>query len=108
MPKPLFVWSKTFFDESKAWSRRFKNSPFGLLTVGIAHVALRQDSLLKNVLMTAQRDSALGKRVSRDGLSALEAGLILHHPETLTCAVLLPARREYMLPSALADHNRAR
>jgi hypothetical protein len=30
LPKSLFAWSKTFFDKSKARSRRFENSPFGL------------------------------------------------------------------------------
>jgi hypothetical protein len=30
LPKSLFAWSKTFFDKSKACSRRFQNSPFGL------------------------------------------------------------------------------
>jgi hypothetical protein len=29
-PKSLFAWSKTFVDKSKACSRRFENSPFGL------------------------------------------------------------------------------
>jgi hypothetical protein len=30
LPKSLFAWSKTLFDKSKACSRRFQNSPFGL------------------------------------------------------------------------------
>jgi hypothetical protein len=30
LPKSLFALSKTFFDKSKARSRRFRNSPFGL------------------------------------------------------------------------------
>jgi len=30
LPKSLFALSKTFFDTSKACSRRFQNSPFGL------------------------------------------------------------------------------
>jgi hypothetical protein len=30
LPKSLFALSKTFFDKSKAGSRRFENSPFGL------------------------------------------------------------------------------
>jgi len=30
LPKSLFAWSKTFFDKSKARSRRFENSPFEL------------------------------------------------------------------------------
>jgi hypothetical protein len=30
LPKSLFALSKTFFDKSKARSRRFQNSPFGL------------------------------------------------------------------------------
>jgi hypothetical protein len=30
LPKYLFAWSKTLFDKSKARSKRFENSPFGL------------------------------------------------------------------------------
>jgi hypothetical protein len=30
LPKSLFAGSETFFDKSKARSRRFQNSPFGL------------------------------------------------------------------------------
>jgi hypothetical protein len=30
LPKSFFAGSKTFFDKSKARSRRFQNSPFGL------------------------------------------------------------------------------
>ena len=30
LPKSLFALSKTFFDKSRARSRRFQNSPFGL------------------------------------------------------------------------------
>jgi len=30
LPESLFALSKTFFDKSKACSRRFQNSPFGL------------------------------------------------------------------------------
>jgi len=29
LPKSLFAWSKTFFDKSKARSRRCQNSPSG-------------------------------------------------------------------------------
>jgi hypothetical protein len=30
LPKSFFAGSETFFDKSKARSRRFQNSPFGL------------------------------------------------------------------------------
>jgi hypothetical protein len=56
LPKSLFSWSKTFFDKSKARSRRCQNSPLGFkqLTSLIFHFA--KGFLAKNVLMTAQRD----------------------------------------------------
>jgi hypothetical protein len=62
LPKSLFAWSKTFFDKSKARSRRFENSPFGLkqFKFQIADLPLRQDLFAKNVLMTAQRNFCLG------------------------------------------------
>jgi len=49
LPKTLFALSKTFFDKSKACSRRLS-----------ADLPLRQDLLAKNVLMTAQRNFCLG------------------------------------------------
>jgi len=47
---------KTFFDKSKARSRRFQNSPASRdQTVESTHLSLHQDLLAKNVLMAAQR-----------------------------------------------------
>jgi hypothetical protein len=65
LPKSLFPWAKTFFDKSKAHSRRCQNSPLGLkqLTSLIFHFA--KGLLAKNVLMTAQRDFRLGNSLSR-------------------------------------------
>jgi len=65
LPKSLFSWSKTFFEESKAPSRRCQNSPSGLkqLTSLIFHFA--KGFLAKNVLMTAQRDYGLGNSLER-------------------------------------------
>jgi hypothetical protein len=60
LPKSLFACSETSFDESKACFRRCQNSPFGLLTVDIAYLPLRQDLLSKIVLMTAQMGFPLG------------------------------------------------
>jgi hypothetical protein len=60
LPKSLFAWSKTFFDKSKAPSRRCQNSPLELkqLTSLIFHFA--EGFLAKKVLMTTQRDYGLG------------------------------------------------
>jgi len=52
LPKPLFAWSKTFFDKSKATS-----SPD---LSGFAKIRWQ-----KNVLMTAQRDFRLGNSLSK-------------------------------------------
>ena len=60
LPKSLFACLKTFFDKSKARSRRFQNSPFKAQTVEIAYLPLRQDLLAQNVLKTAQRNFYLG------------------------------------------------
>jgi hypothetical protein len=48
LPKSLFALSETFFDKSKARSRRFQNSPpLAAQTVEIAYLPLRQDLLAK-------------------------------------------------------------
>jgi hypothetical protein len=67
LPKSLFAWSKTFFDKSKACSRRLalrlhfvRELALRAQTVQIADLPLRQDLLAKNVLMTAQRNFCLG------------------------------------------------
>jgi len=49
LPKSFFACLKTFFDKSKACSRRFQNSPLGLNTVEIAYLPLRQDLLAQKV-----------------------------------------------------------
>jgi hypothetical protein len=56
-PNPFWLLSKTFFDKSIARSRRFQSSPPSAnQTVELASPPLRQDLLVRNVLMTAQRD----------------------------------------------------
>ena len=44
-----------FFYKSKAWERRFQNSPFRAQTDEIAELTLHQDLLTKNILMIVQR-----------------------------------------------------
>jgi hypothetical protein len=44
-----------FFYKSKAWGRRFQNSPFRAQTDEIADLPLHQDLLTKNILMIVQR-----------------------------------------------------
>jgi len=70
LPRSLFALSKTFFDKSKACSRRFalglhfvRKLALRAQTVQIADLLLRQDLLAKNVLMTAQRNSCLGNNL---------------------------------------------
>jgi hypothetical protein len=59
LPKSFFAGSETFFDKSKARSRRFQNSPFGLkqLESLFFHFAKIYE---KNVSMSAQKDFCLG------------------------------------------------
>ena len=71
LPKTLFALSKTFFDKSKACSRRVSATlhfvsklALRAQTVEVADLPLRQDLLAKNVLMTAQRNFCLGNNPS--------------------------------------------
>ncbi len=59
LPKSLFAFSKAFFDKSKACSRCFQNSPFGLKQLKALIFHFAKIYLQKSALMTAQRD--LGK-----------------------------------------------
>ena len=55
LPKSLFTLSKTFFDQSKACSRRFENSPAG--SDSSKRLSSTSPRLMsKNVLMTVQKD----------------------------------------------------
>ena len=65
LPKSLFACLKTFFDKSKAHSRRFQKSPFKAHTVEIDYLPLYQDLLAQNALKTAQRNFYLGNNLSR-------------------------------------------
>ncbi|MFH1626239.1 MAG: hypothetical protein ABID54_13940, partial [Pseudomonadota bacterium] len=61
-----------FFDKSKAFSRRFQNSPpVAGQTAEIANLSLRQDLFAKNLLMTAQRNSYSGNSLFHTALSEL-------------------------------------
>jgi hypothetical protein len=56
LPKSLFALSKAFFDKSKACSRCFQNSPFGLKQLKALIFRFAKIYLQKSALMTAQRD----------------------------------------------------
>jgi len=56
LPKSLFALSKAFFDKSKACSRCFQNSPFGLKQLKALIFHFAKIYLQKSALMTAQRD----------------------------------------------------
>jgi len=60
LPKSLFALSKAFFDKSKACSRCFQNSPFGLKQLKALIFHFAKIYLQKSALMTAQRDLYLG------------------------------------------------
>jgi len=57
--KSLFTGSKTFFDKSKAPSRRCQNSPLGLKQLTSLIFRFAKGFFAKNILMTAQRDFRL-------------------------------------------------
>jgi hypothetical protein len=56
LPKSLFALSKAFFDKSKACSRCFQNSPFGLKQLKALIFHFAKIYFQKSALMTAQRD----------------------------------------------------
>jgi hypothetical protein len=63
LPKSLFAWSKTFFDKSKACSRRFENSPPKAdQTVQIADLPLRQDLLAKKRFNDRSKEFLFGQQ----------------------------------------------
>ena len=67
LPKPLFPWSKQFFDTCKARSMRCQNSSFGLKELTSLIFRFAKSLLAKNVLMTVQGDSPLGNSPLRPG-----------------------------------------
>jgi hypothetical protein len=67
LPKSFFAGSETFFDKSKARSRRFQNSPFGLkqlesLFFHFAKVYGSQFKTFKGVIFESFADKRLAKR----------------------------------------------
>jgi hypothetical protein len=74
-PKSLFALSKAFFDKSKACSRCFQNSPFGLKQLKALIFHFAKIYWQKSALMTAQRD--LGNSPSKGGSSLLRFSILL-------------------------------
>jgi hypothetical protein len=62
LPKSFFAGSETFFNKSKARSRRFQNSPFGLNQ--LESLFFQFAKIYEQNSMSAQKDFRLGNNPS--------------------------------------------